>query len=143
MPVDPIEPILSWLYLHDRGLDGAQVTLSFDDGAQRVALIATSEMLARFADVLRLVQAGLGVIVLPAERDLTTTQAGTVLGVSRAKILDLVERGDLACYRAGTHRRIRLVDVLDYRRRQERHGDEAVAAARLAMHRALHPAPGP
>lgn len=42
---------------------------------------------------------------------LTTGEAATMLGVSRQHVVDLCDRGELSCSRAGTHRRIRRSDV--------------------------------
>ena len=138
MPTDRIESVISWLYRHDRGLDGP-VTLTLAAGEDTVSLAGTPEISEALADVLRLVQADAGVIVLPSGRDLTTGQAAAVLGVSRSRLLDLLDAGDLPCYRVGSHRRVRLVDLLDHRRRVERAGDEAATAARLARGRRLRP----
>lgn len=61
--------------------------------------------------------AGRGVQLLPLERDLTTHQAASVLGVSRPHLVKLLEAGDIPFYRTGTHRKVRLDDVLAYRDR--------------------------
>jgi len=45
------------------------------------------------------------------EEFLTTGEAAVLLGSSRQHVVDLCERGLLPCSRAGTHRRVRRVDV--------------------------------
>jgi len=45
------------------------------------------------------------------EELLTTGEAAVLLGSSRQHVVDLCERGLLPCSRAGTHRRVRRVDV--------------------------------
>jgi len=42
---------------------------------------------------------------------LTTGEAAEILGDSRQHVVDLCERGDLACSKPGAHRRIRRSEV--------------------------------
>lgn len=60
---------------------------------------------------------GQAVAVLPMDALLTTQQAADVLGVSRPHLIGLMESGKLPFEMAGTHRRVRLNDLLGYRAR--------------------------
>ncbi|UFU07960.1 helix-turn-helix domain-containing protein [Ruania halotolerans] len=42
---------------------------------------------------------------------LTTSEAASMLGVSRQHVVDLCERGELNCTKTGTHRRIRRFEI--------------------------------
>ena len=75
---------------------------------------------------------GQRVIVLPVERELTTIEAVEIVGVSRSFSLRLLEQGDIPFHRAGARRRIRLQDLLTYRKeklRQQTILDEMVHEA--------------
>jgi excisionase family DNA binding protein len=62
--------------------------------------------------------AGDAVTVLPLRQQLSTTQAARLLDVSRPTLIRLLERGEIAYSLVGTHRRLRLADVLAFRARR-------------------------
>lgn len=74
------------------------------------------EVLARIVEHLR---AGNGVSIAPLHAELSTVEAAQLLNVSRPHLIKQLEAGALPYRMVGTHRRIRLVDVLDYRDRQD------------------------
>ena len=60
---------------------------------------------------------GNAVAVLPVRAELTTQDAADLLGVSCPYLIKLIEQGTVPCtLTAGNHRRLRLTDVLAYRR---------------------------
>lgn len=64
---------------------------------------------------------GNAVAVIPVQAELTTQEAADLLGVSRPYLIKLLEEGALPCtLTAGSHRRLRLADVLAYRRVRDR-----------------------
>lgn len=54
------------------------------------------------------------------DRELTTSEAADILGVSRPTLIDILERGEIPYRMAGTHRRVRQRDVFQYLARTER-----------------------
>jgi excisionase family DNA binding protein len=62
---------------------------------------------------------GKGVSVIPIMEELTTQRAANILGVSRPFLVDLLKREEIPCHKVGTHRRIYLKDVIEYRRRRD------------------------
>lgn len=68
-------------------------------------------------------QKGLSVTISPTSQTLTTQQAADLLGISRPTLIKTLDSGKIPYTRAGTHRRIALTDVLNYReeRRQEQY----------------------
>ena len=56
-----------------------------------------------------------GMIAWVDRTALTTTQAAKVLGTSRQHVADLADRGELPCWKVGTHRRFQRQNVVAYR----------------------------
>lgn len=66
---------------------------------------------------MRIAAAGGTPLVVDATRDLTTSEAADILGVSREWVAQLADRGEIDSYRVGTHRRLPVKAVLDHRDR--------------------------
>lgn len=74
--------------------------------------------------------AGRGVTVMPTHAELTTQQAAEMLNVSRPYLIKLLENGAIQFHKVGTHRRILVSSLRDYRRKMEL--DARTAADELA-----------
>jgi excisionase family DNA binding protein len=71
--------------------------------------------------------AGNGVAIMPVESMLTTQQAADILNISRPHLIKMLEAGTMPFRMVGTHRRIRLQDVIEYQRRQDDETQQALA----------------
>lgn len=95
--------------------DRAELRLSAGD----VGAIPVPDLVV---DLLKQVSAvldrGDGVVVSEIARELTTSEAARVLGVSRPTLTGLLDKGEIEFHKVGTHRRVALLDVLAYRRRR-------------------------
>jgi excisionase family DNA binding protein len=69
--------------------------------------------------MLSALEEGDAVTVVPMGADLTTQEAANLLGVSRPYLIRLINQGLIPCEWVGKHRRIRLQDILAYRRSRQ------------------------
>jgi excisionase family DNA binding protein len=95
------------------------VYLLGQDGAPVELPASASEALKLVVDALA---RGQSVALESHEEELTSQEAADVLHVSRPHLIKLLDQAQIPFHRVGTHRRIRLEDVLAYRdrRRAER-----------------------
>ena len=81
------------------------------------------EVLSSIADQL---QRGHGVVVMPLHKLLTSNQAAEILNVSRPHLIKLLDEKAIPFEYVGTHRRIRLSDLLSYQEVRNRAREDAL-----------------
>lgn len=73
-------------------------------------------VLARVVEVLA---KGDAITIVPVGKELTTQQSADLLNISRQYLVKLIEDGRIACKKIGRHRRLRIEDVLEFKRKRD------------------------
>jgi excisionase family DNA binding protein len=114
--------------------DSKDITVFVDGTVHRLppaARDAVVDLLGRFSR-------GETVTVSSVEEMLTTSKASELAGISHTYLRNLTDRGEIPVEYRGTHRRIRLADVMDWLERQQKNvaadgaaapGDDGAAGA--------------
>ncbi len=71
---------------------------------------------ALLVQILSEMSKGNGIMVMPIHAELTTQQAADFLNVSRPFIIGLLEKKQIPFRTVGRHRRVRLEDIISYRK---------------------------
>lgn len=98
-----------------------------DQGAAHTVRLPASAM-RYLVDVLAEIGAGNSVSIIPSHAELTTQEAADVLNVSRPFLVQLLERGEIAFHKTGSHRRVRYQDVIAYKERIDAAREKALDA---------------
>lgn len=84
---------------------------------ESVELPATVRTL--IAEIARNMEVGKSVSVVAENHELTTQRAANLLGVSRPFFVRLLEERKLPFHRVGSHRRVYLADLLEYKAKRD------------------------
>ena len=106
---------------------GRQLSVTDDTGkSEPVQLPAT--LFGTLIKVLAQIGNGNAIAVVPIQAELTTQQAADLLNVSRPHLIKLLEAQELPFHMAGTHRRMRAQDVLNFKFKSDQRREAALGA---------------
>ncbi len=89
------------------------------EGGPDVSVAVPREAFELFLEILGQMANGNAVTIVPVHAELTTQEAADMLNVSRPHLIELLEAGKIRFHKVGTHRRIRVSDLLAYRQLDE------------------------
>lgn len=111
--VDDVQTLRAAL---DSSPDDVKVTLSLPrKSAEKVLALLDAERTT-------------GAVVIPIKEVFTTTEAATMLGLSRPTLMKLIEAGEIDHVKVGTHHRIPAEAILDFQRARQARRDKAAEA---------------
>lgn len=94
------------------------------------------DLLVRVASAM---QEGKVISLVPEKQELTTQAAANLLGVSRPHLVKLLESDQIPFHKVGTHRRIRMKDLLTFQQARDRERRKALdELARIAQDAGLY-----
>ena len=109
-----------------RGVPG-EVSVTVSRGGDEEAFTLPDSVLELLGEIVDELAEGHSVTVAPLDREVSTQVAADLLNVSRPFLVKQLETGKIPFRRVGSHRRIRLADVLRYRARLEADAERAYA----------------
>ena len=111
-----VEDVQSLRAALDSSADDVRVTLSLPrKSAEKVLALLDAERTT-------------GAVVIPIKEMFTTTEAATMLGLSRPTLMKLIEAGEVEHVKVGTHHRIPAQAILDFQRTRQARRDKAAEA---------------
>ncbi|MCH8530926.1 MAG: helix-turn-helix domain-containing protein [Saccharospirillum sp.] len=95
-------------------VDRVSLSLRGSDG-QADELVLPGHVLQILLDVLAEMSQGNAISLIPYHQELSTQEAANLLNVSRPFLVGLLEKGDIPFRKVGSHRRVKLQDVITYK----------------------------
>lgn len=94
-------------------------------GKQEFVLAIPAGAVRLLLGILTQMSEGNAVTLIPINAELTTQEAADLIHVSRPFLVRLLESGDIPHHKVGTHRRIKLTDLMIYKKKMEEESRKA------------------
>ncbi|WP_306215100.1 excisionase family DNA-binding protein [Actinoplanes sp. RD1] len=114
-----------------RAIDTSRVSAEQFDQLERAAAEISPEMLDVIHALIESIRAGAEITVFEPAATLTPKEVADRLGMSRAHLYKLLDRGEIAFDRVGRDRRVPFTEVVEFEQRRQR--DRRELAERFAQ----------
>ncbi|WP_314324001.1 helix-turn-helix domain-containing protein [Paenarthrobacter ilicis] len=104
------------LFRRDPNAEGSRVAVESKNGE---ALAVPPELSSLVRQVIEVISRGGTVTIGSLPKEVTTTTAAKMIGVSRPTLMQLINNGDLPAHKVGSHSRILTDDVQSYKARRD------------------------
>jgi excisionase family DNA binding protein len=101
--------------------EGVRVSLNGEE------LVLPRAVFSLLSNILTEMSSGNAVTIIPIHAELTTQEAADFLNVSRPHLVSLLESKAIPFSKVGTHRRIKFMDLREYKERKEAEREKALA----------------
>lgn len=98
----------------------------FTSNNEQQAIELSDQLSEMLQTLLEEIATGNPLSIVSLTSDLSTQQAADILNVSRPYFVKLLEQGELPFHYVGKHRRVKAHDVIQYKRRLTKAGDDAL-----------------
>jgi excisionase family DNA binding protein len=106
--------------------DDNDIKIAFHYKSKNVKIPFPRKVLFLLVRILEQMAAGNAVTLIPIHAELTTQEAADLLNVSRPFIVKLLEDNKIRYHKVGTHRRIKLEDLMKYKTQMQVESEEAM-----------------
>ena len=93
--------------------------------------------------IVRMMQEGRAIVMLPEDEAFTTQAAANFLGMSRQFFVNLIEKQEVPFHKVGAHRRVYFKDLLEYQKRRDSIRAKTLDDLAAEVDRAGHYFPNP
>jgi len=100
------------------------IEIEVGDGKESLKIPASA--FQHLSSILEYMSQGRAVSVLSIDEELTTQEAADILNVSRPHVVKLSEEGEIPFHKVGRHRRIKLKDLLAYKKKYKKRQRKAL-----------------